>query len=69
VAVTFERARNTELYRNGSMVLLQLLLFGAIGYFIYMQTRGQGGGSAWAVSGRAAPASTTWPARRARPTT
>jgi cell division protease FtsH len=45
VSVTFERARNTELYRNGFMVLLQLLLFGGIGYFIYMQTRGQGGGS------------------------
>jgi ATP-dependent Zn protease len=40
VAVSFERAPNTERYRVGSMVLLQVLLFAGIGYFIYMQTRG-----------------------------
>jgi cell division protease FtsH len=45
VAVSFERAPNTERYRVGSMVLLQVLLFAGIGYFIYMQTRGQSGGS------------------------
>jgi cell division protease FtsH len=44
VAVSFERAPNTERYRVGSMVLLQVLLFAGIGYFIYMQTRGQTGG-------------------------
>jgi cell division protease FtsH len=45
VAVSFERARNLELYRNSFMILLQLLLFGGIGYFVYTQVRGQGGGS------------------------
>jgi cell division protease FtsH len=45
VSVTFERARNADLYRNGFMVLLQVLLFGGIGYFIYAQTRGQSGGT------------------------
>jgi cell division protease FtsH len=45
VAVTFERPRNTEGYRTTFMVLLQLLLFGAIGYYVYTQFRGQGGGS------------------------
>jgi cell division protease FtsH len=54
VAVTFERGRNTELYRNGFMVLLQVLLFGGIGYFIYMQTRSHGGSSV----GRVAESST-----------
>jgi cell division protease FtsH len=45
VAVTFQRARNVEVYRNWSMILLQLLLFGGIGYFVYTHMRGQGGGS------------------------
>jgi cell division protease FtsH len=45
VAVTFQRARNVEVYRNWSMILLQLLLFGGIGYYVYSHMRGQGGGS------------------------
>jgi len=45
VAVTFQRPRNTEAFRTWSMVLLQVLLFGAIGYYVYTQFRGQGGGS------------------------
>ncbi|CAN5664872.1 ATP-dependent zinc metalloprotease FtsH [soil metagenome] len=45
VAITFERARNTDLYRNSFMILLQLVLFGGIGYYVYIQFRGQGGGS------------------------
>jgi cell division protease FtsH len=44
VAITFERARNTEMYRNTFMLALQLLLFGGIVYFVYIQLRGQGGG-------------------------
>jgi cell division protease FtsH len=44
VAVTFERARNTDMYRNSFTILLQILLFGGLGYFVYVQTRGQGGG-------------------------
>jgi cell division protease FtsH len=45
VMITFERGRNLEAYRNGFMILLQVLLFGGIGYFVYIQVRGQGGGS------------------------
>jgi cell division protease FtsH len=45
VAVTFERARNFERYRVLSMILLQVLLFGGIGYYVYLQFRGQNGGS------------------------
>jgi cell division protease FtsH len=44
VSVTFQRARNIEMYRNGLMILLQLVLFGGIGYYVYTQVRGQGGG-------------------------
>jgi cell division protease FtsH len=44
VSVTFARGRDIELYRNSLMILLQVLVFGGIGYFIYMQVRGQGGG-------------------------
>jgi cell division protease FtsH len=57
VAVTFERARNLDLYRNGFMILLQLLLFGGIGYFVYVQVRGQGGGG---DVGREADSTTTF---------
>jgi cell division protease FtsH len=45
VSVTFARARNMDAYRTGLMVLLQLMLFGAVGYYVYTQMRGQGGGS------------------------
>src|SRR5690606_16649249 len=43
-AVTFRSGRNTELYRTGAAILLQVLLFGALAYFVYSQTRGQGRG-------------------------
>jgi cell division protease FtsH len=45
VSVTFERGRNIEMYRNSLMILLQLIVFGGIGYFVYTQMRGQGGSS------------------------
>jgi cell division protease FtsH len=57
VAVTFERARNLETYRTGMMILLQLLLFGGIGYFVYYQVRGQHGGG---DVGREAESSTSF---------
>ncbi|MBR9989585.1 MAG: AAA family ATPase [Gemmatimonadetes bacterium] len=44
VAVRFRSPRNTELYRTAATVFLQVLLFGALGYFVYAQTRGQNGG-------------------------
>ena len=44
VAVTFRSGRNTELYRTSAAILLQVLLFGALAYFVYSQTRGQGRG-------------------------
>jgi cell division protease FtsH len=44
VAVTFQRSR-TELYRNTSLILLQILLFAGIGWYIYVQARGPGGGA------------------------
>jgi cell division protease FtsH len=50
VAVAFERGRNTELYRNSFAILLQILLFGGLGYFVYMQTRGQSGGDVGRIS-------------------
>jgi cell division protease FtsH len=52
VSVTFERARNMEAYRTWAMVLLQLLLFGGIGFYVYTQFRGQGGGSDIGSEGR-----------------
>jgi cell division protease FtsH len=45
VSVTFVRPRNTELYRNSFAIILQILLFGGIGWFVYVQVRGQNGGS------------------------
>jgi cell division protease FtsH len=45
VAVTFVRPRNTELYRTSFAIGLQLLLFIGIGWFVYVQLRGQNGGS------------------------
>jgi cell division protease FtsH len=45
VAVTFERGRNLEAYRTTAIVLLQLLLFGGIGYYVYVQFKGQHGGN------------------------
>jgi cell division protease FtsH len=42
VAVTFRSSRKAELYRTSGAVLLQILLFGALGWFVYAQTRGQG---------------------------
>jgi cell division protease FtsH len=43
-SVTFRSARRTELYRLGGTIVLQVLLFGALGYFVYAQTHGQTGG-------------------------
>jgi cell division protease FtsH len=57
VSVTFERARNLDAYRNASIILLQLLLFGGIAYFVYVQVRGQHGGS---DVGREADSSTSF---------
>ncbi|HEX2166966.1 MAG TPA: AAA family ATPase, partial [Longimicrobiales bacterium] len=44
VSVTFRSSRNTELYRTSAAIVLQVLLFGALGWFVYSQTRGQGRG-------------------------
>ncbi|HSJ15608.1 MAG TPA: AAA family ATPase [Longimicrobiales bacterium] len=44
VEVSFRRARNPDVYRNTLAVLLQLVLFGGLGYFLYLNFRGQGGG-------------------------
>jgi cell division protease FtsH len=44
VAVTFRSSRKAELYRTSAAVLLQILLFGALAWFVYAQTRGQGRG-------------------------
>ena len=45
VAVTFRSSRNTELYRTMAVVLLQVLLFGALAWFVYSQSRGQNSGN------------------------
>ena len=44
VAVTFRSSRRAEFYRTTGAVLLQVLLFGALGWFVYSHTRGQGRG-------------------------
>ena len=44
VSVTFQPKRKTELYKNGIAIALQILLFGALGYFVWWQMRGQNGG-------------------------
>ena len=44
VAVTFRSSRRAELYRTSAAILLQVLLFGALAWFVYAQTRGQGRG-------------------------
>ncbi|HEX6133991.1 MAG TPA: AAA family ATPase [Longimicrobiales bacterium] len=56
IAVTFQSSRTTELYRTGFAVLLQVLLFGGLGYFVYIQMRGEGRGQV----GRAAESDTTF---------
>jgi cell division protease FtsH len=56
VAVTFLRPRNTELYRNSFAIMLQVLLFGGLGWFVYIQMRGQNGGEL----GKAAHSGTTF---------
>jgi cell division protease FtsH len=44
VAVTFRSSRRADLYRTSAAVLLQVLLFGALAWFVYAQTRGHGRG-------------------------
>jgi ATP-dependent Zn protease len=44
VAVTFRSARRTEMYRTAAAIVLQIALFGALGWFVYAQTHGPGGG-------------------------
>jgi cell division protease FtsH len=43
VAVSVRAKRNVELYRNLALILLQVTLFGALGYYVYLQMRGQSG--------------------------
>jgi cell division protease FtsH len=43
VAVTFARKPNVELYKNGLAIILQIVLFGGLGYFVWWQMRGQHG--------------------------
>jgi cell division protease FtsH len=57
VMVEFAKPPNTERYRSMFTILLQLLLFTALGYFVYTQFRGQGGGS---DIGRTGQSSTTF---------
>src|SRR5690606_19080808 len=49
-AVAFQSARRSELYRSAFAVLLQILLFGGLGYFVYVQTRGEGRGQVGRLS-------------------
>src|SRR5690606_14645217 len=56
VAVTFHSGRRTELYRSGLAVLLQILLFGGLAWFVYIQMRGEGRGQV----GRVAVSDTTF---------
>jgi cell division protease FtsH len=56
VAVSFRSSRKAELYRTSAAVLLQVLLFGALAWFVYAHTRGQGRSDL----GRAARSDTTF---------
>jgi len=44
VDVTFRSRRSAESYRTATMFVLQLLLFGGLGWFVYTQLRGQQNG-------------------------
>jgi cell division protease FtsH len=44
VAVTFQPKGPVELYKNGIAIALQIVLFGALGYFVWWQMRGQNSG-------------------------
>jgi len=43
VPVSVVAKPNIELYRNIAVIVLQITLFSALGWFVYMQMRGQGG--------------------------
>ena len=44
VRVSFDRTRSRELYRNLFAVLLNVLLFGGLAFFLFLNLRGQNGG-------------------------
>ncbi|MEX1181612.1 MAG: AAA family ATPase [Gemmatimonadota bacterium] len=50
VPLTFRSGRKSELYRNGFAVLLQIVIFGGLGWFVYAHARGPGGGDVGRVS-------------------
>jgi cell division protease FtsH len=43
VQVSFRRARDPDLYRNVLAILLQIALFGGLGYILWLNMRSQGG--------------------------